>query len=136
MPRFFEQVEALIRKAKNHYVVKSIAITNAYMCFRTPFILVVLFHTLACGWIYIGNLPGITGWKDAFLKADDTATSGVIYTTAIYFVSTTATTIGYGDIHATNEIEKLFVTLLQLVGIFIFSYITGNVRKIKKEPNL
>ena len=56
---------------------------------------------------------------------------------AVYFVITTATTIGYGDITAGSlYTEKLFCIGLQFVGILIFSAITGNIRRLKKEPNL
>ena len=61
MPRFFDQVEALVRKAKSHYVTKSIMITNSFMVFKTLFILIGLFHTLACCWILIGDQPD--GWR-------------------------------------------------------------------------
>ena len=65
MPRLFDQVEALVKKAKAHYVVQSITITNTYMVLKTLFILTILFHSLACGWIYIASSN--ESWKTAFL---------------------------------------------------------------------
>ena len=59
-----------------------------------------------------------------------------IYCNAFYYISTTATTIGYGDIHARTTIEKIFAIMLEFVGILIFSAITGNIRNVKKEPDL
>ena len=134
MPRFFDQVEALVRKAKSHYVVQSITITNTYMVLKTIFILMILFHSLACGWIYIASSN--TGWKGAFLFEHQLDVPKDIYSNAVYYVSTTATTIGYGDIHATTDIEMVYAIFLELVGILIFSLITGNVRNLKLEPNL
>ena len=125
MPRFFDQVEALIRKAKSHYVTKSIMITNSFMLFKTFFILIGLFHTLACCWIYIGNQPN--GWRETFML-EGADSPGEIYVSAIYFISETATTIGYGDIYANTPIEQGFAIFLEFVGILIFSLITGNIR--------
>ena len=65
LPRTFEQIDYLVRKAKAHYVVQAIAITNIFMLSKTFFILMILFHTLASMWIFIGNEPG--GWRDTVL---------------------------------------------------------------------
>ena len=134
MPRTFEQIDYLVRKAKAHFVVQAIAITNIFMLFKTFFILLILFHTLASMWIYIGNEPG--GWRDTVLFDHQKEKQLDIYMTAFYYITTTATTIGYGDIHAKTESEKLFAIMLEFVGILIFSAITGNIRKVKKEPDL
>ena len=60
----------------------------------------------------------------------------MVYVNAIYFVTTTATTIGYGDIHGQLESEKVFIILLEFVGICIFSTITGNIRRLKRSSNM
>ena len=52
----------------------------------------------------------------------------------MYFVCTTATTIGYGDYVGTSEVEKYFLILLEFVGICIFSAITDNIRGLKSMP--
>lgn len=46
-----------------------------------------------------------------------------VYAEAYYFMSTTMSCIGYGDITPKNEIEKLFVIFCQLVGLFCFGRI-------------
>ena len=70
------------------------------MVLKTLFILTILFHSLACGWIYIASSP--ESWKSAFLFDHQLENPSIIYANAVYYVSTTATTIGYGDIHATT----------------------------------
>lgn len=54
------------------------------------------------------------------------------YIDAIYYVTTTATTVGYGDFYAYEETEKLFVCFLEFAGICIFSAITANIRNLRK----
>ena len=125
-PRFFEQVEQLVKKAKSQYVTRAIMITNVFLAFKTLFIMLILFHTLASGWIYIGAESG--GWRETLLFEHQKEDRPSIYAYALYFVTTTATTIGYGDITGSLQTEKLFCLLLEFVGILIFSAITGNIR--------
>ena len=48
-----------------------------------------------------------------------------IYVTAMYFIVTTATTVGYGDNRAETMIEMCVLIVFQLFGIMIFSQISG-----------
>lgn len=54
-----------------------------------------------------------------------------IYTHAIYFVTETVTTVGYGDISPRNEKEKSFMIFMELLGILLFSYISTNIESLK-----
>ena len=54
----------------------------------------------------------------------------------MYFVCTTATTIGYGDIVGNTAKEKYFLILLEFAGICIFSAITNNVRNLRTMPQI
>lgn len=42
-------------------------ITNVYKVGKIMFILLILFHVLACVWIYIGNGP--EGWRKQMVYA-------------------------------------------------------------------
>lgn len=46
-----------------------------------------------------------------------------LYVTAIYYVTTTITTVGYGDIFGVSQYEKMFIITLQFVGILTFTTI-------------
>ncbi|HJX06171.1 MAG TPA: potassium channel family protein [Candidatus Nanoarchaeia archaeon] len=41
---------------------------------------------------------------------------------SLYFSATTLTTIGYGDIHPTREITKLFTVFFALTGVAVMLY--------------
>ena len=47
----------------------------------------------------------------------------MIYWTAWYFITTSITTIGYGDIYGCTMAEKLFILGLLFIGIIIFTVI-------------
>lgn len=110
----------------------SITITNAFLAFKTLFYMLILFHTLANAWIYIGE----KGWRETYLFDHQVKDPWPIYANAFYFVVTTATTIGYGDINGTTLTEEGFCMFLQFLGIIVFSGITGNIRRLQRAPKL
>lgn len=54
----------------------------------------------------------------------------------MYFVTATATTVGYGDYYANNEREKTYLIFLEFTAICIFSIITGNITSLHSKAKL
>jgi hypothetical protein len=48
----------------------------------------------------------------------------------LYFVTTTLTTVGYGDIKGQTVYEYIFVMLVEFTGIMFFSFIMGSINNI------
>ena len=48
-----------------------------------------------------------------------------LYVTAIYYVVTTMSTVGYGDISGGTAAERIFAILLMLTGVLSFNLISG-----------
>ena len=44
-----------------------------------------------------------------------------IYVTQMYFMVTTTTTVGYGDNKAFSKLGRLYMLLVQFIGIVIFT---------------
>ena len=60
--RLFDLIDLVVRKAKARFLNNTIAIFNIHMICTTSFIMMLLFHTLSCIWIYIsGSEDG--GWR-------------------------------------------------------------------------
>ncbi len=92
------------------------------------------FHILACFWILLGKMEG--GWID-IIESEETKESQLyVYVSSIYFVFTTATTVGYGDFYAHHEWEKLYMVFLQFAGICFFSIISGKITSLKSEVRI
>ncbi|HEU4914551.1 MAG TPA: potassium channel family protein [Candidatus Saccharimonadales bacterium] len=52
---------------------------------------------------------------------------------ALYFCVATLTTVGYGDLHPTNDISRLFTTAYVLVGVgFILGFVNVVARQATK----
>ena len=48
----------------------------------------------------------------------------------MYFVTTTLTTVGYGDIKGQTVYEYVFVMFVEFTGIMFFSFIMGSINNI------
>lgn len=59
-----------------------------------------------------------------------------IYITAFYFITTTASTIGYGDFGAKSPYEMYYMIIVQFVGMIVFSIISGTYKQIIHVPSV
>ena len=67
------------------------------------------------------------------------AVEGWRFLDAFYFTATTLTTVGYGDLHATKDLSKVFTAFFAIVGISIALYsltIIGSDYFSKREQEL
>ena len=55
----------------------------------------MMIHFFACTWIYVGAMDGQWMSEEEKLFADKSTT----YVNSIYFITTTMTSVGYGDIN-------------------------------------
>lgn len=53
-----------------------------------------------------------------------------LYVTSFYFTVTTIVTVGYGDIHAYNTVERVISIFLMIIGVIAFSFATGSLSSI------
>lgn len=49
---------------------------------------------------------------------------------SFYFVATTITTVGYGDITAITMIEQIFNIIMLFIGVMTFSFASGSLSSI------
>lgn len=86
-------------------------------------------HIFACFWVIIGEEETMSrgGWyTPAMVDRGELLT----YIQSYYFVVTTMTTVGYGDMTITTLGEQMFCCVLMMVGVFIFSSISGSLASI------
>ncbi|CAK9318111.1 unnamed protein product [Citrullus colocynthis] len=58
---------------------------------------------------------------------------GVRYTSAMYWSITTMTTVGYGDLHAVNTAEMIFIIFYMLFNLGLTAYLIGNMTNLVVE---
>lgn len=81
----------------------------------------VLCHNLSCLWYLLAKLQDFheTTWVARYDYLDSTSTEQ--YIASLYFIITTITTVGYGDITSKTAVEQLFCICLMLLGVIAYS---------------
>ncbi|GAB6022769.1 hypothetical protein CHUAL_006863 [Chamberlinius hualienensis] len=100
-------------------------------------------HWLACIWYAIGNAERPTlnpkiGWLDHLANATHqyyNNTQGgpnikAKYVTALYFTFSSLTSVGFGNVSPTTNLEKIFSICVMLIGSLMYASIFGNVSAI------
>ena len=91
-----------------------------------------LAHTLGCFWYAIGawqagdGSSGTATWITSY-GGEDERTAGEYYIWSIYWALTTLTTVGYGDIIPTNDIERLYALMALLLSALVFGAMISNI---------
>jgi hypothetical protein len=88
-------------------------------------------HFLGCMWIYLGKV--VEGsWirrPDELVTVDNNSDSDV-YISSTYWVITTITTVGYGDIKGYTPEEYIFTIFVQFLGMGVFSYLMNSINSL------
>lgn len=90
-------------------------------------ILALVSHLWSCAWYWVGcQQQG--GWVPLHLAITDHWLDR--YMAAFYFMASTMTTVGYGDITALTVFEKVFCVWACVMGSFLFGAIVGTIPRI------
>ena len=61
----------------------------------------------------------------AYVDPDDSLVS--LYIVSLYWSTATLSTLGYGDVIPTTDLERVFVVVATILGGSMYAYIVGNV---------
>eukprot|EP00899_Mesostigma_viride_P012367 jgi/Mesvir1/21130/Mv08885-RA.1 len=90
------------------------------------FVMCIFFvgHWAACYFFFLSTRYVAT---DTWIG--ETGDAGILelYVTSLYWSITTYTTVGYGDIHAVNELEKISSAIYMVFNMGVMAYILGNI---------
>ncbi|KAL6515181.1 RAC-beta serine/threonine-protein kinase [Orobanche hederae] len=92
-------------------------------------------HCAACiAYLLADRYPnkGNTWIGSAIPNFKETSLS-IRYISALYWSITTMTTVGYGDIHAVNSLEMVFIIFYMLFNLGLTAYIIGNMTNLVVE---
>lgn len=89
-------------------------------------------HCAGCFYYYLAATypdPGSTwiGYNNTDFKNESMSDR---YVTSMYWSITTLTTVGYGDLHAQNRREMVFVICYMLFNLGLTSYLIGNMTNL------
>lgn len=87
-------------------------------------------HIFACLWVFFSQLSE-DGDGESFMTGEaKDMTVMQQYLTSFYFIITTFSTVGYGDISAANTAEKLFCIVVMCVGVTAFAAGTSTLTNV------
>ncbi|KAL4449971.1 hypothetical protein ABPG74_015090 [Tetrahymena malaccensis] len=87
-------------------------------------------HLLNCIWITLGKFnDGKTSWIQLVISGDENIENYIktLYINGFYYIVTTISTVGYGDISCQTSYEMFFACLCMFFGIALFGYIQGGL---------
>uniref|UniRef100_A0A8D3C0B3 Voltage-gated delayed rectifier potassium channel KCNH4 n=1 Tax=Scophthalmus maximus TaxID=52904 RepID=A0A8D3C0B3_SCOMX len=96
----------------------------------------LLAHWMACVWYFIGRReiesPGSwdIGWLYELAKRLGTPYSLSSYVTSLYFALSSLTSVGFGNVSANTDSEKIFSICTMLIGALMHAVVFGNVTAI------
>ena len=121
----------IIKMKKNHFLtlVKE-KISNNDFCDNIYYILrEILFvfffiHMISCIYIFIGRHT-FPGW--IYQNEFQNSSFSNLYMISIYYIITTLTTVGYGDINSNSIVEIAFRLILLAIGIIGYSWLISSI---------
>ena len=88
----------------------------------------LIVHILTCLWIFFAQFQGYYGtWMDPdFMNFSGPEQ----YIVSLYFTWESCTTIAYGDITQSNDIEKIFCIGIEILGVMGFTAAMGTITRL------
>lgn len=104
-------------------------------CIRLLFVTLFLVHCAGCLYYLLADRYPHKGetWLGS-VNPNFTETSlWIRYISAMYWSITTMTTVGYGDLHAVNTVEMIFIIFYMLFNLGLTAYLIGNMTNLVVE---
>lgn len=104
-------------------------------CARLLFVTLLQSHCAAClAYLLAVRYPnGGNTWIGSAIPNFKETSLAIRYISALYWSTTTMTTVGYGDIHAQNTLEMVFIICYMLFNLGLTAYIIGNMTNLVVE---
>jgi CRP-like cAMP-binding protein len=96
-------------------------------------LLCIIVHSMTC-FLYLLALNEDIGLENTYLT-NSTLDIDQAYVKTLYYIITTISTVGYGDIGPKTSKEIAFIMFVEFIGVMIFAYLTGSVTSIITNLN-
>ncbi|KAK9816960.1 hypothetical protein WJX72_007507 [[Myrmecia] bisecta] len=115
------------------WIGRKMSVGVLFLCAIFYMAMVVL-NLLACVWYWIATLEGEqNSWLNGETVPLTDKNQARKWVAALYFVTLTITTVGYGDISPVTAAEELVTVVIMLLGVLIFGFIIGTSQELMKH---
>lgn len=101
-----------------------------FRLFQLLFIICISIHGISCLWFFLARFEGFPADSWVILANIDQLSPILQYQRSLYWVVTTVTTIGYGDITPHRPYEYNFVIIAMILGATFYASIIGGTVSI------
>ncbi|GLT86273.1 hypothetical protein SLE2022_044200 [Rubroshorea leprosula] len=127
-----------LRRVKQLFIRLEKDIRFPYIWVRCAKLLAValfLVHCAGCLYYLLADLYPHQGktWLGSINPNFRHTSLWIRYISALYWSITTMTTVGYGDLHAVNTVEMIFIIFYMLFNLGLTAYIIGNMTNLVVE---
>ncbi|WCJ18340.1 Potassium channel AKT2/3 [Euphorbia peplus] len=104
-------------------------------CARLLSVTLFLVHCAGCLYYLLADRYPHQGktWIGAVIPNFRETSLWIRYISAMYWSITTMTTVGYGDMHAVNTMEMIFIIFYMLFNLGLTAYLIGNMTNLVVE---
>lgn len=93
------------------------------------FTIIMMTHILTCLWVMIAKFYNDESYEGTWLEPYNDKDNSM-YMLSFYWAATTVTTVGYGDISGTNDLERFFCTCVEIIGVIGFAFASSSLTSI------
>ncbi|KAM7249982.1 hypothetical protein ACFE04_021865 [Oxalis oulophora] len=104
-------------------------------CARLLAVTLFLVHCAGCLYYLLADMYPHEGktWIGTLIPNFRESSLWIRYVSAMYWSITTMTTVGYGDLHAVNTMEMIFIIFYMLFNLGLTAYLIGNMTNLVVE---
>jgi len=98
--------------------------------------IIILVHVTGCFWFFLAKLDDFSPDTWVTRYSHNNKPNMELYILSVYYVFTTLTTVGYGDIAARTLNERVFAIILMGFGVGFYSYTISNLSTIMENMDI
>ena len=126
-PKKNQALDRLIESISDNYNVEQTVII-----FIQSLEYIGIFHFLVCIHIFIG-FHSYSNWLIMTQSENESLIN--IYIKSLYFIVTSLTTVGYGDIYCQSLLERIFQIIILIIGSVFYPYVVSKIGNIIKNDS-
>ena len=127
-----EIIYEYIEQKSLRHILKQISSTVLFL--KTVFYLLLSIHLFSWFWMYLNNYQPNESIFNYYLSCKLSIFQSNRYI-GYYFITTTFTTVGYGEFLPYNNIQIIFIMFTEFWGLAIFSYMIGILTHIQAQKS-